>query len=57
VFTLQNERVRFFVRWTDPQWQPRRGEQVLVRGALFSVFNHHSHSTRIDADDINYQKY
>lgn len=48
-----NDQGVFWLDWTDPHWQPQRGDQVLVRGALFSVISHHSHSARIDAAEIN----
>ncbi len=54
VFTLKNARGRFYVRWVSPAWQPRQGNQVLVRGSLFSSICKckRGHPARIQAAEI-----
>ncbi len=53
VFTLQNTQGRFYIRWASPTWLPRKGNQVLVRGSLFSsICKCGQGATRVQADDI-----
>jgi hypothetical protein len=52
IFTLANPQGRFFVQWTSPDWKPQQGQQVMVRGSLFSVFGQTGNAARIRAAEI-----
>jgi len=52
VFTLENSNGRFFVLWREPEWCPSQGQQVMVRGEIYSVLYGDKHNTRIRANNI-----
>jgi len=52
VFTLENSSGRFFVLWRDPEWRPLQGQQVMVRGEIYSVLYENKHNTRVRANNV-----
>ena len=52
VFTLENSNGRFFVLWRDPEWHPSQGQQVMVRGEIYSIICGDKHNTRVRANNI-----
>ena len=53
VFTLRNRRGWFYVLWQHPDWRPRQGQQVLVRGSIYSVLGENGNMARIQADEVH----
>ena len=52
LFTLRNKRGLFYVLWQHPDWAPRKGQRVLVRGSVYSVLSENGNITRIQADEV-----
>jgi len=52
VFTLENCNGRFFVLWRNPEWQPERGQHVMIHGEIYSVFRGQYHNTRVRAKSV-----
>lgn len=56
VFTLQNSSGRFYVQWNYSEWQPDKGDYVMIRGSVFSVPVNGSDAGRIQAEEIHLLK-
>ncbi|NUM45361.1 MAG: hypothetical protein HUU38_11710 [Anaerolineales bacterium] len=52
VFTLQNSSGRFYVQWNDADWQPNKGDYLMIRGSVFSVPVNGADAGRIQAKEV-----
>ena len=53
VFTLQNSKGRFYVQWNRAEWQPNKGDYLMIRGSVFSVPVNGADAGRIQAEEVH----
>ncbi len=53
VFTLQNSSGRFYVQWNQADWRPSMGDNLMIRGSVFSVLVNGSDAGRIQAEEVH----
>ncbi len=53
VFTLQNSSGRFYVQWNQADWRPSKGDNLMIRGSVFSVPVNGADAGRIQAEEVH----